>query len=72
MKDENGKKKKSLIKRVFDVLGYTFLILIFTVGTGCLIYDTYLYCKLSKGTISIDEKKYLDEQREMARLFWDN
>ncbi len=65
-------KKKGLVKRVFDILGYTFLILIFTVGTCCLIYDTYLYHKLNKGSISINEKKYLDEQREMARLFWDN
>lgn len=65
-------KKKSLIRRLFDILGYTFLILIFTVGTGSLIYDTYLYYKLSKGIVSANEKKYLDNQREMARLFWDN
>lgn len=72
MQDENRTKKKSLIKRVFDILGYAFLILIFTVGTCCLIYETYLYCKLSRGIISVNEKKYLDEQREMARVFWDN
>ena len=72
MKDENGKKKKRLIKRIFDILGYTFLILMFTIGTGCLIYEAYLYYKLNKGTISITEKKYLDEQREMARQLWDN
>lgn len=72
MQGENRTNRKSLIKRVFDILGYTFLILMFTIGTGCLIYEAYLYYKLNKGTISISEKKYLDEQREMARLLWDN
>ncbi len=51
MSDKNSNKQKSLTKRIFDIFGYTFLILIFVVGTGCAIYDLYLFHKLHKGTI---------------------
>lgn len=72
MSDKNSNEQKSLAKRIFDIFGYTFLILIFAIGTGCAIYNLYLFHKLHKGTISVSEKKHLDEFRESARLYWSN
>ncbi len=67
MFNKGCEKKKGLTKRIFNILGKIFLFFLFMFGMCSAIYDCYLLYKLHNGTISVSEKKYLDNETKLAK-----
>lgn len=70
MDKENWKNPKKLLRYIF----YTFLcgiaIALFIPPFSDACYEYYLRFKELRGTISVSEKNYLEEQRRLALIYW--